>query len=128
MSFFTPVFFLFFENMAAKDGASGETIEDVNLEGSPDGQDVMKAEVTDHPPSQLLRRLDNRQIQIMAVGGSIGTALFVSIGGGLTRSGPLSLLLGYGIYFVILACVSNGLAETTVLYPVRGGFIRLAGR
>lgn len=37
MSFDTPVFFFsFFENMAAKDGASGETIEDVNLEGSPD--------------------------------------------------------------------------------------------
>ena len=64
----------------------------------------------------------------MAVGGSIGTALFVSIGGGLARSGPLSLLLGYAIYSVILGCVTNGLAEMTVLYPVPGGFIRLAGR
>lgn len=114
--------------MAAKDGASGEVIEDVSLEETADGQDVMKAEMTDHNPSQLLRRLDNRQIQIMAVGGSIGTALFVSIGGGLARSGPLSLLLGYAIYSVILGCVTNGLAEMTVLYPIPGGFIRLAGR
>lgn len=37
--------------MAAKHGASEENIEDVNLEVSPDGQDIMKAEVTDHPPS-----------------------------------------------------------------------------
>ena len=28
----------------------------------------------------LHRRLDNRQIQLIAIGGSIGTAIFVSIG------------------------------------------------
>ena len=29
----------------------------------------------------LQRRLGNRQIQLLAIGGTIGTALFVSIGG-----------------------------------------------
>ena len=33
----------------------------------------------------LQRRLGNRQIQLLAIGGSIGTALFVSIGGGLNK-------------------------------------------
>lgn len=33
----------------------------------------------------LQRRLGNRQIQLLAIGGTIGTALFVSIGGGLNR-------------------------------------------
>ncbi|QRD93075.1 AAT family amino acid transporter [Aspergillus flavus] len=64
----------------------------------------------------------------MGVGGAIGTALFISIGGALPKSGPLSLLLGYAIYCLILACVNNCLAEMTVLYPVPGGFIRLAGK
>ncbi|KAJ5627228.1 hypothetical protein N7528_004655 [Penicillium herquei] len=114
--------------MTAKDEISGDVSKGDSLEEDSTVQDVSKAEITDYAPSQLLRRLDNRQIQSMAVGGSVGTALFVSIGGGLAKSGPLGLLLGYSIYSIILACVNNGLAEMTIMYPVPGGFIRLAGR
>ncbi|KAL0259729.1 hypothetical protein SLS55_005469 [Diplodia seriata] len=46
----------------------------------------------------LHRSLDNRQIQWIAMGGSIGTALFVSIGLGLMNGGPASLLLGFIFY------------------------------
>lgn len=42
----------------------------------------------------LHRRLSNRQIQWIAIGGSIGTALFVSIAWGLYEGGPGSLFLG----------------------------------
>lgn len=75
----------------------------------------------------LQRRLDNRQIQLVAIGGSIGTALFVSIGGGLAKGGPASLFLAYTIYSCILALVNNGVAEMNTHMPVSGGFIRLAG-
>ncbi|OBW66882.1 MAG: UBC-like protein [Aureobasidium pullulans] len=75
----------------------------------------------------LQRRLGNRQIQLIAIGGSIGTALFVSIGGGLARGGPGSLFVAYFIYSCFLGLVNNCIAEMTVLYPVEGGFIRLAG-
>lgn len=77
---------------------------------------------------QLQRRLGNRQIQLIAIGGSIGTALFVSIGGGLARGGPLSLFLAYTIYSGLLGLVNNCIAEMTVLHPVSGGFIRMAGK
>ena len=75
----------------------------------------------------LHRRLNNRQIQLIAIGGSIGTALFVTIGAGLTRGGPGSLFLAYAIYSCFLAMVGNGTAEMTTLFPVSGGFVRLAG-
>jgi len=75
----------------------------------------------------LQRRLNNRQIQLIAIGGSIGTALFVSIGNGLARGGPGSLLLAYIIYPCVLALVNNSIAEMTTYMPVSGGFIRLAG-
>jgi amino acid transporter len=75
----------------------------------------------------LQRRLNNRQIQLIAIGGSIGTALFVSIGGGLSTAGPASLFLAYLLYSMVLGLVNNSLAEMTVLMPVSGGFIRLAG-
>ena len=76
---------------------------------------------------QLHRRLNNRQIQLIAIGGSIGTALFVSIGGGLAKGGPLSLLLAYSFYSVIIGLCNNCMAEMAVAHPVSGGFIRMAG-
>lgn len=75
----------------------------------------------------LQRRLGQRCIQLLAIGGSIGTALFVSIGGGLNKAGPGGLFLAYGIYAIMLGLVNNCIAEMTTTYPVSGGFIRLAG-
>ncbi|KAK5996974.1 General amino acid permease AGP2 [Cladobotryum mycophilum] len=57
-----------------------------------------------------------------------GTALFVSIGGGLVQGGPASLLLAFTLYSMVLALVNNCVAEMTVLMPVSGGFVRLAGK
>ncbi|KAF2487823.1 amino acid permease/ SLC12A domain-containing protein [Neohortaea acidophila] len=75
----------------------------------------------------LQRRLGNRQIQLIAIGGSIGTALFISIGGSLAKGGPASTFVAYTIYTLFLGLVNNGTAEMTVMMPVSGGFIRLAG-
>lgn len=75
----------------------------------------------------LHRRLGNRQIQLIAAGGSIGTALFISIGGGLAKGGPGSLFLAYTFYSIILALVNNSIAEMNTYMPVAGGFVRLAG-
>ncbi|KAK7408637.1 hypothetical protein QQX98_009201 [Neonectria punicea] len=77
---------------------------------------------------QLKRQLGNRQIQLIAVGGSIGTALFVSIGSGLMQGGPGSLFLAYTIYSVIMALVNNCMAEMAVYMPVSGSFVRFAGK
>ncbi|KAL4864019.1 hypothetical protein BDV12DRAFT_206043 [Aspergillus spectabilis] len=76
----------------------------------------------------LHRRLENRQIQLIAIGGSIGTALFVSIGEGLNNAGPGSLLLAYAIYSCMLSLVNNCVAEMSTYMPISGAFIRLAGK
>ncbi|KAK3674970.1 hypothetical protein LTR78_005314 [Recurvomyces mirabilis] len=76
----------------------------------------------------LRRRLGNRQIQLIAIGGSIGTALFISIGTGLASGGPGSLFIAYTICTLLLGLVNNCMAERTVLMPVSGGFVRLAGK
>ena len=77
---------------------------------------------------ELQRHLANRQIQLIAIGGSIGTALFVTIGQGLYKGGPGSLFLAYTLYSCMLALVNNSIAEMSTAYPVSGGFIRLAGK
>ncbi|KAF4548412.1 Amino acid permease-like protein 28 [Elsinoe fawcettii] len=90
------------------------------------GSDVVTGEVRDNADG-LQRHLNNRQIQLLAIGGSIGTALFVSIGSGLNRGGPGSLFIAYSIYACFLALVNNCIAEMITLYPLSGGFVRLAG-
>ncbi|RKL31517.1 putative proline-specific permease put4 [Fusarium proliferatum] len=78
---------------------------------------------------QTQRGLKPRHVQLMAIGGSIGTALWVGIGGYLSQAGPLSLLLGYtfwGIFFIwpTYLCV----AEMMAYLPVRGSIFELASR
>lgn len=77
---------------------------------------------------QLQRHLGNRQIQLIAIGGTIGTALFVSIGGGLMEGGPGSLLIAFTLYSCLLGLVNNCLAEMVVYMPVSGSFVRMAGK
>lgn len=103
--------------------ASDEKKVDYNG-GGQEGDLVIVSESAD----QLQRHLSNRQIQLIAVGGSIGTALFVSIGTGLTRGGPGSLFIGYTIYSLFLAMVNNCVAEMVVYMPVSSSFLRMAGK
>lgn len=90
------------------------------------GNEIDEGLVSDNA-DQLQRHLANRQIQLIAIGGSIGTALFVSIGSGLYNGGPANLLLAFFFESCVLAMVNNSVAEMNTAYPVSGGFIRLAG-
>jgi hypothetical protein len=58
------------------------------------------------------RRLKPRHIQLIGIGGTIGTALYVAIGQGLLRGGPASLFLAFTIWYVFL----SALCKT---YPTR---------
>ena len=86
------------------------------------------AEDSLHNSDGLQRRLNNRQIQMIAIGGSIGTALFVSIGTGLIAGGPASLLLAYMTYSFLLGCINNCMAEMAVYMPISASFVRFANR
>ena len=97
----------------------------VQESGSGSG-DLQRGELQDNA-DDLQRHLGNRQIQLIAIGGSIGTALFVSIGGALNKGGPLGILLAYTFYSCNMALVNNSMAEMATYMPVTGGFIRMAG-
>ncbi|KAH7128166.1 amino acid permease/ SLC12A domain-containing protein [Dendryphion nanum] len=88
--------------------------------------DIQQGEYSDNA-DDLQRHLGNRQIQLIAIGGSIGTALFVSVGGALNKGGPIGMLIAYTGYSLILACVNNCIAEMQTQFPLSGGFVRLAG-
>ncbi|KAF2019450.1 hypothetical protein BU24DRAFT_386349 [Aaosphaeria arxii CBS 175.79] len=94
-------------------------------------QDLARTDTVDvgvvEKADQLQRHLGNRQVQLIAIGGSIGTATFVSIASGLVKGGPGSLFLAYAIYSCVLGLVNNSMAEMATYMPVSGGFIRMAG-
>lgn len=108
-------------------GSGKEKTSDQDVsDGFEPTNDIQEGLISDNA-DELQRHLANRQIQLIAIGGSIGTALFVSIGGGLYRGGPGSLFIAYSLASLALACVNNSIAEMITAYPVSGGFIRLAG-
>jgi len=76
----------------------------------------------------LKRRLTGRQMQMITIGGSIGTALFVSIGSGLVQGGPGSLFIAFTVYCCFLALVNNCMAEMAVFMPVSGSFVRMGSK
>lgn len=69
----------------------------------------------------LHRRLGQRQLTMMAIGGAIGVGLFLGSSVTIRLAGPaviLSYLLGAGIALI----VSYALAEMAVVHPVAGAF------
>ncbi|KAH6981209.1 amino acid permease/ SLC12A domain-containing protein [Ilyonectria sp. MPI-CAGE-AT-0026] len=78
---------------------------------------------------QTKRGLSPRHVQLMAIGGSIGTGLFVGIGGVLSKAGPLSVVLGYLIWGVFFVWPCNlCVAEMCSYLPIRGSIFELASR
>lgn len=72
--------------------------------------------------SPLERHLKGRHLQMIAIGGSIGTGLFVGSGSALASGGPASLLIAFGLIGIMLYCTVHALGEMAVLYPVAGSF------
>jgi L-asparagine transporter-like permease len=75
----------------------------------------------------LERRLKNRHIQLIALGGTIGTGLFLGSAGIIELAGP-SLLLGYAIGGLIIFCIMRFLGEMLVEEPNAGSFSFFANR
>ncbi|KIX09858.1 uncharacterized protein Z518_00939 [Rhinocladiella mackenziei CBS 650.93] len=78
----------------------------------------------DQPPAEpaLAMKLKQRHLQMIAIGGSIGTGLFVGSGSALAIGGPASLVLAYGLIGIMLYCTVHALGELAVLFPIAGAF------
>ncbi|EMR72826.1 putative amino acid permease protein [Eutypa lata UCREL1] len=72
--------------------------------------------------SHLARRLKGRHLQMIAIGGSIGTGLFVASGRALEVGGPASVLIAYTFIGAMLYTTVQALGELAVAFPVAGSF------
>lgn len=84
-------------------------------------------ESTAEGSNHLHRRLKGRHVQLLGIGATIGSALFVAIGKGL-QYGPLNLLLGFVVWSIPILFITISTAEMVTYLPIPSPFVRLAGR
>lgn len=78
-------------------------------------QDIVRRE------QGLQRRLSASQMAMIAIGGAIGTGLFLGSGFAISFAGP-SVLISYAIGALISLLLMGCLAEMTVAHPTSGSF------
>lgn len=77
--------------------------------------------------NQLSRGLGNRHIQLIALGGAVGTGLFLTSSDAIHSAGP-AVLLGFAVTGFIAFLIMRQLSEMTVQEPVAGSFSYFAYR
>lgn len=89
--------------------------------------DELKVGLDSHSVSSLVdeeqstqRGLSLRHMQFIALGGAIGTGIFIGSGSGLATCGPGGLLVGYLILSVFVFFVMSMLCEMVTLLPIAG--------
>ncbi|KAI8611697.1 lysine-specific permease [Chytriomyces sp. MP71] len=77
---------------------------------------------------RLHRKLEPRHLQMIALGGTIGTGLFVGIGGPIAVAGPLGVLVAFAIVAVMVFSVVVAIGEIATQVPCSGAFGELTAR
>lgn len=83
------------------------------------------ARALDREDAGYHKALKNRQIQMIALGGAIGTGLFLGAGGRLASAGP-GLFIVFGICGVFVFLILRALGELVLYRPSSGSFVSYA--
>ncbi len=75
---------------------------------------------TDH--QQLKRQLGARHLNMIAIGGSIGTGLFLASGSTIANAGPGGALLAYALIGIMIYFLMTSLGELATHNPTSGAF------
>ncbi|KAK7453997.1 Amino-acid permease inda1 [Stygiomarasmius scandens] len=112
---------LTFESFKRAPGIVGDQV----VAGELSGEDLEKVRAEG---PRLQAKMKPRHLTMIAVGGSIGTGLFVGSGAALHDGGPAGILIAWILIGIMLINVTQALGEMSIMYPVSGGFYNLTGR
>lgn len=103
--------------------ATETTIEKPNIE------DLEQGSCLDTDPvTEVKRDLKQRHIAMMALGGTIGTGLFIGTQKALSDAGPLGSLLAYGFMASVVYSIAQSVGEMTTFIPITGSFAVFVSR
>lgn len=86
----------------------------------PSENETQRGEVQHYEKNELRRSLKSRHIQLIALGGCIGTGLFIGSGQMLANSGPASVFLSYVIMSIVIYNMVNIMGEMACWRPLAG--------
>ncbi|MEW6949915.1 amino acid permease [Trueperella pyogenes] len=78
--------------------------------------------MTTQPNDRLHRGLRARHLNMIAIGGAIGTGLFVASGATISQAGPGGTLLAYTLIGAMVFFLMQSLGEMATYSPVAGSF------
>ena len=70
----------------------------------------------------------SRHLSMIAIGGSIGTGLFLAMGGTIRDAGPGGAMVAYIIMGAVVFCMMTALGEMATKLPIPGAFTSYANR
>ncbi len=74
--------------------------------------------------SELRRQLSARHLSMIALGGTLGTGIFLTSGSALYIAGPVGAILAYFIMGIMVYLLMNSLGEMSAYKPVSGSFFQ----
>lgn len=86
------------------------------------GRKMDVASQTHHQEQTLHRKLRTRHLTMIAIGGSIGTGLFVASGASVSQAGPGGALTAYALIGLMVYFLMTSLGEMAAHMPVAGSF------
>jgi L-asparagine permease len=95
------------------------------LPDTPDPQPEAEAPAAFNEDAGYHKGLKPRQLQMIAIGGAIGTGLFLGAGGRLVKAGP-GLFLVYGVCGIFVFFILRALGELVLHRPSSGSFVSYA--
>jgi amino acid transporter len=109
------------------DNASDQFLDKSDVREYTELTDIQKAALNSSK-SDMKKELTLRHLMMIAIGGSVGTGLFVNSGAALSTGGPASLIIGWVVVATMMFSTSIALGELCVTFPVTGGFTTYATR
>ncbi|EKU95840.1 hypothetical protein HMPREF9233_00627 [Actinobaculum massiliense ACS-171-V-Col2] len=110
-------------------------LRDLSGSSGPDGTSGLSAPNNQSAPSApgapsaphtstagLKRGLHSRHLNMIAIGGAIGTGLFVASGATISQAGPGGALLAYALIGIMVFFLMQSLGEMATYLPVSGSF------
>lgn len=80
------------------------------------------------PPQELKRRLNTRLLNMIAIGGSIGTGIFLASGNSIYMAGPGGTMLAYFLTGIMVYFLMTSLGEMAAFLPSTGSFYLYASK